>query len=176
MFKVRPSHFWVSPSHFSNQSFLPFCLVLLIFRVKHSHLFGSVLPIFFKSVLLIFRVRPYFYGFVSTWHFFESVLFIFQTFLFFRVFPSYFFGSALPIFLSQSYHFRGVRPSQIFESLIHFLTQSFPFYLANFYLISLSSFYISWVWWEDVWLEMSTESIFFNEGTSLEDILTSYFM
>ena len=165
--------FKVSPSHVSNQSFPLFWLVLLIFRVKHSHLFGSVLPIFSNQSFWFFGSDLIFTGQYFTL-LNESVL-VFQTFPF-RVSTSYFFGSALPIFSSQSYLFRGVRPSQIFESLIHFLTRSFPFYLANFYLISLSSFYISWVWSEDVWREMSTENIFFNEGTSSEDILTSYFM
>ena len=91
--------------------------------------------------------------------FFESVLTIFRGSLLpiFWVSPSHFFQSVLP-FLG------GVRPSHIFESNCPiFFSLLFPFYVANFDLISSSLFYSSWVSLENVWLGMLTESIFFNE-------------
>ena len=149
----------VKPSHFSSQSFP-------LFQVSLSH-------------LLIFRVRPY--------NFFESVLLTFPSTSFLDlILPNFFFwkgfggrvfgqsflilGSALPTLFSQSVlpvfwgdqtcPYFWVRLSILWVSSSHFSNQTFLFYLLNFYLISLSSFYSSWVWLEDVWFEVSTESVF----------------
>ena len=79
--------------------------------------------------------------------FFESVLRIFWgrglVLLFLRVNPSLFWG------------------------------QTFPFHLANFDLISLSSFYSLWVWLDLTW--GVSRKCFLYQKTGLEEILTKYF-
>ena len=157
--------FLVSPSHFLNQ-FFP------LFRSSPSHFFESDLPIFSDQCFPHFQVSP------SN---FSSQTFSFllnQPFPLFRVSSSYFWGVSashffelvLPFFGGQIFSYSSQTFPFFWVISSHFLSQTFPFYLASFYLISSSWFYSSYGWLEDVWLEMSTESIFLNEETRLEEI------
>ena len=80
LFWLRPSVFRVRRSHFLGQSFPK--SVLLIFRLRHSHFFGSL--------LFIFRVRPS--------HFFRSIFPTFSGQCF-----SFFSSDLLPIFFTVSF-------------------------------------------------------------------------
>ena len=159
------SIFLVSPSHFSNQ-FFP------LFRFSPSHFFESDIPIFPDQCFSHFQV--------SHSHFSNQTFpfLLNQPFPIFRVSPSYFLGVSashffqlvLPFFGDQMLSYFPVRLSHFLSHFFAFFEPVLPIYLASFYLISSSSFYSSYGWLEDVWLEMSTESLFLNEETHLEEI------
>ena len=174
IFRARPSHFSnepfplfpVSLSRFSSQT-LPF------FRVSPSHFFGSIVCTFPSQSFPFFRVSPS--------QFSKSALLIFETDLpissNLSIFPSqsyWLFEWDLPIFLGQFFPLFQVSPS-------HNLSQTFPFFWVRpsnfiqqtFIYFELILSFSSSVWY-DVWLEMSTESIFFSEETGLEEIVISW--
>ena len=129
LFQYRPSMFRVIPSHFSSQSFSLVSLVFPTFLVQSFWLFQSDLSIFCGSVHPIFSS---------------------QSFIFLSQYLPFFSDHSFPFWGQSSQYFR-VGPSYFFESVLRiFLSQMFPFCLADFYLISPSSFYSSWVSLEDV--------------------------
>ena len=119
-FQVRTSYFFesvlpqVSLSHFSSQTF-PFFLVipshfcksaLLIFGLRHSHIYGSVLPTFI-SQSFSFSESDLPISWVSPSHFSISILLIFQRrpsistdqfFHPFKVSPAQFSSQPFPFF------------------------------------------------------------------------------
>lgn len=129
IFRVIPSVFRVSPSHFLARSFPRFWVSPCHFFSQNFPLFLVSFSLFSKSTLLIFLSQSFpFFG--QLFQFFSSQCFAFwgQIFSFFWVGPSHCFESVLPIFSSQT----------------------FPFCLANIYLISSISFYSLRVLLEDV--------------------------
>ena len=155
LFQYRPSMFRVIPSYFSSQSFSLVSLVFPTFLVQFFWFFQSDLSIFLGQSIPFFRVNPS--------HFSESVL----TAFFWSFLP--FLGSELPIFSSRTFAFFWVSPSNFLES-------DFPI-LFSWLLFNWSKFILQFVGFirRCLWLEMSTEIVFFNYKTGWKKILANYF-
>ena len=163
LFQVRTSYFFesvlpqVSLSHFSSQTF-PFFLVihfcksaLLIFGLRPSHIYGSVLPTFL-SQSFSFSESDLPISWVSPSHFSKSILLIFrprsfistdQSFHPFKVSPAQFLSQAFPFFWVSPSHFES-RSSHFFGSVLTtFPSHFFSFFESDFLPIFVTvSFWI----------------------------------
>ena len=142
---------------------------LLIFQVSLSHLSAWSFPLFWFSPS-DFSSQTFQFFWVSASHFFESTLHFSESVLtvfFWSFLP--FLGSELPIFSSRTFAFFWVSPSNFLES-------DFPI-LFSWLLFNWSKFILQFVGFirRCLWLEMSTEIVFFNYKTGWKKILANYF-